>query len=90
MKTQGTPAGQWLTIASSPYFLVEKGVVAGPWALSTTPESFVILVVAEGEGSLKWNDGEIALRAGECFLLPATLGSYELNGNMTVLRSTLP
>jgi mannose-6-phosphate isomerase len=90
MKTDGVKHREWLTIASSPYFLVEKGVVDGTVALSTSPESFVILVIADGNGSLKWDGGEQAVKAGECFLLPATLGAYELSGNLTVLRSIVP
>ncbi|MGM0880233.1 MAG: type I phosphomannose isomerase catalytic subunit [Bacillota bacterium] len=90
MKTDNAVAGQWLTIASSPYFIVEKGLVTEPWQLSTSLESFVILVVAEGEGRLKWADGDQPVKAGECFLLPANLGGYELSGSMTVLRSVVP
>ncbi|MFD1957428.1 type I phosphomannose isomerase catalytic subunit [Paenibacillus thailandensis] len=85
-----TPAGQWLTIASSPYFVVEKGVVDAPWRLGTSRESFSILIIAEGEGSLQWADGEKPVKAGECYLLPATLGEYGLDGKMTVLRSVVP
>ena len=90
MSTEGTQAGEWLTIASSPYFLVEKGVVNGTQRLSTSSDSFVILVVADGEGRLKCAAGDQTLIAGECYLLPATLGEYELSGEMTVLRSVVP
>ena len=90
MKTNGAQPGEWLTIASSPYFIVEKGIVAAPWKLNTSLKSFVILVIADGEGRLSWGDGELNLKAGECFLLPANLGAYELNGSMTVLRSVVP
>lgn len=90
MSTDMAQAGEWLTIASSPYFVVDKGIVAGPWALSVLPSSFVILVIADGEGSLGWDGGELSVKAGECFLLPANLGSYTLNGSMTVLRSVVP
>ncbi|MDQ0061009.1 mannose-6-phosphate isomerase, class I [Paenibacillus harenae] len=90
MKTDGAAPSEWLTIATSPYFIVEKGIVEAPWQLATSAQSFVILVIAEGQGSLKWAEGELAVKAGECFLLPATLGSYELSGSMTVLRSVVP
>jgi mannose-6-phosphate isomerase len=90
MKTDSAVSGQWLNIATSPYFIVEKGIVTAPWKLATTAESFVIIVVAEGEGRLGWNGGEQSVKAGECFLLPATLGDYELSGSMTVLRSVVP
>lgn len=85
-----TPPGKWLTIATSPYFIVEKGVVAAPWQLRTSPESFAILIIAEGEGTLQWAEESKAVKAGECYLLPATLGDYALNGQMTVLRSVVP
>ncbi|QNK59747.1 type I phosphomannose isomerase catalytic subunit [Paenibacillus sp. PAMC21692] len=90
MKTDGVSAGEWLSIATSPYFQVEKGIVEGPLALSTSPESFVILVIADGEGQVRYSGGELDAKAGQCFLLPATLGDYELSGSMTVLRSVVP
>lgn len=90
MSTNGAVANEWLVLAESPYFRVEKGIVTKPWSLSTTEESFVILVVCEGTGTLKTADEEIAFKAGECFLLPANLGDYTLDGNCTVLRSVAP
>ena len=88
MKTDTAP-NTWLTLAKSPYFHVEKGIVTAPWQLTTTPESFVILIVCEGEGTLTWENGQESLQAGQCFLLPANLGKYSLEGHCTVLRSTL-
>ncbi|WP_195575929.1 type I phosphomannose isomerase catalytic subunit [Paenibacillus sp. 1001270B_150601_E10] len=90
MKTDNAKPNEWLKLAESPYFIVEKGVVNAPWSLATTNESFVILVVCEGTGSLKWADGSIDFRSGECILLPANLGEYTLDGNCTVLRSVAP
>ncbi|MCC2685052.1 MAG: phosphomannose isomerase [Paenibacillaceae bacterium] len=83
--------GEWLTLAQSPYFVVEKGVVNGVWQLATSPDSFEMLVVCDGEGTLSWGGGESRpVKAGQCYLLPAVLGAYELGGRMTVLRSYLP
>ncbi|RJE91237.1 class I mannose-6-phosphate isomerase [Paenibacillus sp. 1011MAR3C5] len=90
MDTSGIRPGHWLTIAESPYFHVEKGLIEDSEAAGTSEESFVILMIAEGEGLLRWEDGELSVRAGECFLLPATLGRYELSGSLTVLRSSVP
>lgn len=90
MNTMNMEPGEWLTIASSPYFLVEKGLIEDSEAAATSPDSFVILVIAEGEGRLSWEEGEQSVRAGECFLLPATLGRYELSGSLTVLRCSVP
>ncbi|MEC0092820.1 type I phosphomannose isomerase catalytic subunit [Paenibacillus macquariensis] len=90
MKTDAVVPGEWLTLASSPYFIVEKGIVSGNWALTTTPDSFAILVICEGQGVLKWTDGSLDIAAGQCILLPANLLHYELEGNATVLRTYLP
>ncbi|WP_342572389.1 type I phosphomannose isomerase catalytic subunit [Paenibacillus sp. FSL R5-0749] len=93
MKTNNATPGEWLKLAECPYFVVEKGVVTERWELSTNPDSFTILVVCEGEGTLEWAHAasdRIELKAGQCYLLPANLGSYTLNGNTTVLRSYLP
>ncbi|GIP34452.1 type I phosphomannose isomerase catalytic subunit [Paenibacillus sp. J2TS4] len=90
MTTEVTEANQWLTLAHSPYFIVEKGITDGPWELETTEETFVIHVVCDGKGEICWEDGTLPLQAGSCLLIPASLGSYQLKGSMTVLRSYLP
>lgn len=90
MKTDIRSSHEWLRLAVSPYFLVDKGLVDGTWELSTSLDSCVILIVCDGSGSLRWNDGSLDVKAGDCFLLPANLGSYTLDGKFTVLRSLLP
>jgi mannose-6-phosphate isomerase len=90
MKTDGVQPGEWLQLASSPYFVTEKGIVDGEWKLTTSPESFTILIVGEGEGTVGWAEGSVHAKAGDCFLLPSPLGAYSLDGNMTVLRSCVP
>ncbi|WP_010500127.1 type I phosphomannose isomerase catalytic subunit [Paenibacillus elgii] len=90
MKTNLNASGEWLTLARSPFFVTEKGRVEGNWPLQTSPESFVIHIICEGTGSIRWADGELNVKPGECYLLPASLGSYSLEGSMTVLRSYLP
>lgn len=82
--------GEWQSLAASPYFATDKGVVRGKWELSTSPASFDILIVADGTGSIGWADGSIAAKAGDSFLIPANLGAYALDGAMTVLRSRVP
>lgn len=81
---------EWLELANCPYFLTEKALVDGNWPLQSFPDTFSILITAEGEGTLSWADGELPLVTGDCVLLPANLGDYALSGRMTVLRSRLP
>lgn len=90
MKTEVSGPNEWLRLASSPYFIVEKGVAKDSWPLHSMPDSFTILVVCDGTGTLEWSDGSIGLERGNCFLLPANLGEYSLNGEATVLRCYLP
>ncbi|MFC0214504.1 type I phosphomannose isomerase catalytic subunit [Paenibacillus chartarius] len=91
MKTNVSQPNEWLTLAQSPYFVTQKGLVNGSWALETTPESFTIIIVCSGSGTIGWDGGRLDAQAGQCFLLPATLGAYTLEGdNMTVLRSMVP
>ncbi len=90
MKTDGLQPGEWLTLAISPYFVTEKGIVRDEWRLRATPESFSIIIVCEGEGTIGYPEGSVHAKAGDCFLLPATLGAYTLDGTMTVLRSRVP
>lgn len=90
MSTNNAIANEWLVLARSPYFYVEKGIVVKPWSLCTTAVSFVVLIVCEGTGTLKTANEEISFTAGECLLLPANLGHYTLDGNCTILRSVIP
>lgn len=90
MKTDLRQPREWLTLAQSPYFVTQKGLVEGAWSLNTSPDSFTIVIVCDGTGTVRWADGVLDLKPGQCFLLPATLGEYVLEGNMTVLRSYLP
>jgi mannose-6-phosphate isomerase len=90
MTTEVSAPNSWLTLVQSSYFATDKAVVEGEWLLSTSPDSFTILIIADGSGSLHWDDKVISLKSGDCFLLPATLGDYMLKGSLTILRSYLP
>lgn len=90
MSTSVANPYEWLTIAQSPYFIVEKALVRGTWSLHTSVESFVILVIAEGTGELLWREEKLAIQPGDCLLLPANLGAYTLAGELTVIRSYIP
>lgn len=89
-KTDLSGTNEWLKLAQSPYFVVEKGQAAGSWKLTTTPESFIIHIITDGTGELVWDGGKSDVKPGDCFLIPANLGEYSLDGNLTVLRSYIP
>lgn len=90
-KTTEVPGpNAWLQIAQSPFFIVEKAETEGVFHNETSSDSFQLLVVASGEGNLQWEDDSLELQPGASLLLPANLGSYTIEGKMTVLRSYLP
>lgn len=90
MTTELEGPNEWLVITNSPYFIVEKGIVSGRWNLQTNKESFIIHIVCEGTGALRWEEGELRVKPGDCFLIPANLGAYAFEGNLTLLRTYLP
>lgn len=91
MKTPLERPHTWLTLARSPYFIVEKGKVSGSWTLSTSLKTFTMLIVVDGEGELAWADGQLEVHPGNTLLLPASLGSYTLkSADLTVLQGFLP
>lgn len=90
MKTDLSGSNEWLTLANSPFFITEKGKVDQTWSLQTNADSFIIHIICDGSGTIQWADGELSVKPGECYLIPASLGDYTLTGSMTVLRSYLP
>ncbi|MDT9724625.1 class I mannose-6-phosphate isomerase [Xylanibacillus composti] len=90
METTLSGSHSWLKLAASPYFVTEKGQVDGRWELSATPDSFVIHIICDGSGFIAWEGGSLEVKRGDSLLVPAALGSYALEGKMTVLRSQLP
>lgn len=90
MKTDPTTRNQWSNLVYSPFFITEKGIVSGKWELETDEDSFQILLICSGAGFIRWGRESLSINAGECLLLPASLGNYVLTGDMTVLRSYMP
>src|SRR5690606_22388739 len=67
-------ANEWLEIARSPYFVVDKAVCREqPFRIEDQPDTFTLLVVCEGHGTLQWQDGQLAVQPGTSVLLPAQL-----------------
>jgi mannose-6-phosphate isomerase len=89
-KSAITRTNYWIELAKCKYFVTEKAVVSRQWAQATTADTFTILIVAGGNGSIRWHDGSLELKSGECVLLPATLGEYTLEGSLDLIRTRLP
>lgn len=76
------------------YFALERWSFDAPLNLTTSPETFEILTLLDGEAALHWpSDPQgIVLRRGDSVTLPAALGAYTLepSGAVTLLRVTVP
>jgi len=68
----------------SAYFNVDKIDVHQRYK-STTMDCFRVLMCIKGEGVIHYNGGACGIMSGETVLLPACLGEYEIDGNMTLL-----
>ncbi|NNJ12235.1 mannose-6-phosphate isomerase [Chloroflexales bacterium ZM16-3] len=76
-------------LVACPYFALERLRVSGEVALGGQ-DSFEILILIDGEGSLTWSGGTIPLRLGDTPVLPASLTGCVLSGDTTVLRTYVP
>ncbi len=71
------------------FFKMDTVDINGEYNLSVTSESFVSLLVLNGNGSVEFNGEEIALSAGDSVFLPAANSVAQIKGNIKILISTL-
>ena len=71
-----------------PCFALERLTAAGRMNLETDGTRFYAYT-AVSEGRVVWEGGERAYRAGDSFLIPASLGKYALEGGV-LYRSYYP
>ncbi len=72
------PAGRRRLLAGCRYFTVEHWQLQAPHARQSCADSMELLVVLDGQGQLEWAESGVALQKAQCWLLPASLGSYRL------------
>jgi mannose-6-phosphate isomerase len=72
------------------YFRLEKLAFSAPIEVPMDRTTFHALFVSEGEATISWNDEILTAPAGTSILVPADLPAYTLEGNATVLRTTIP
>ena len=81
---------QHLELLKCEYFRLEKLTFSASLEVPMSGKTFHALFVAEGEAQISWESGTEAARAGESILIPAALGNHTLDGNATLLRTTIP
>src|SRR5882724_9152256 len=73
----GEPKNKSLLSACS-FFAAERWVFDTEASVAVSPERFELLVILAGNGHIRWTDSSLPYQAGECWLVPASLGRFSL------------
>lgn len=76
-------------LASCPYFTTEHYRLAGKTEITAGAESFVSLVILDGEGTVSDRDGAVAFQKGESLFIPADSGTVAINGKCEWIQTTI-
>lgn len=69
------------------HFTTRRLALHGTTDLEFDKSSFTVVMCVEGNATLKYTEGETAIKAGETLLLPAVLSAVSFQGNATILLS---
>ena len=72
------------------YFTIQKYKINTSAKEKSDEERFYLFTCVEGNGVIKYADGEEKILMGDSIFIPATLGEYELVGDFTLLKSYVP
>lgn len=72
---------------SNKYFKVDLYNIDGSITETTDGSKFYIYMIVEGEGQLKYRDGFINIKLGDSIFIPASLGDYNIKGNLKTLKA---
>lgn len=93
-KTSYSPASDALVdVVSCEYFDTRKMALTSSMSRDySSVDSFVIVVVVEGSGSIETEAGSIDVKAGQALLIPAELqaATFLPDGRLTVLEAVVP
>ena len=80
-------------VASCDYFTVDclnmDGKLMSSMKGSVNEDSFVSILIMEGEGTISCGEEEIPYRKGDSFFMSAGSGEYEINGKCEALITTV-
>jgi mannose-6-phosphate isomerase len=74
------------------YFATERWKITAPVEAHSDPAHFDLLVILAGSGDFAWGSAPAAYQSGECWLVPAGLGTFSLKPNepSKILRAYVP
>ena len=74
-------------LVQNSFFSVDKITVNGSYDDSSSPNSFYAMNVVGGDGYIKTSNAVFNLKNGDSFIIPATLGKFEIAGKIELLKS---
>ena len=72
------------------YFTIQKYDIKKSVKEESDKDRFYLFTCVDGEGTIKYNNGEEKISMGDSIFVPAYLGEYELCGEFTLLKSYVP
>ena len=79
--------GEDVLLAECGYFAVRRRRINGMCEIEASEDSFLSLIVTEGEGILKHDSGEIKLEKGDSVFIPAQKKSFAISGKVELIIS---
>ncbi|NLM10981.1 MAG: class I mannose-6-phosphate isomerase [Clostridiaceae bacterium] len=77
-------------LVANRYFCVELCTIMGNIKQDTDYRQFHAYVCINGEGKINYGTGSISLYKGETILIPSCVGEYEIEGNISLLKTYVP
>ncbi|SHJ87266.1 mannose-6-phosphate isomerase, type 1 [Clostridium cavendishii DSM 21758] len=74
-------------LCETEYFAIEKITIESSFDTTSYIEHFDILTCVDGNGNIVGEGFNEEINLGDSLLIPASLGAYEIQGNLTVLKS---
>lgn len=71
------------------YFKVDTISIGSKYKQISKKETFEAIMVVEGNGKIQTNGKEYKIKLGDSFIIPASLGEYEIEGDIKLLKSYL-
>ena len=84
-----TPDFAYSDLFACDYFLLSRIVVKRQMQLTAGEETFHALLILSGEGTLHFAGITYPLRAGDSCFIPAGMGNYQLEGQLTCLMTRI-
>ncbi len=76
-------------LADCPLFKVWKLDIGGAFSGNASDESFVSLLIMDGEGSLECCGETLELKKGDSIFIPANAGEYKLFGKLEIIETRI-